>query len=107
MLVGDFPFEGGPDSNGFTDPIAWITSHVPAGGPNTQADADTRARAFTDSRFIGTGVTFGANVNWDPAYELRWRDYAFAGRSSTVGIYQVTAISDPSYRLTNFWDPDR
>ena len=106
--VGDQRFEGGPDPNTFRDPIAWITMQVPAGPLNAQAKTDIMQRALTDSRFfplVGSNA-FGADVNWDPNFELRWIDVAFVG-GRTVRMYHATRKADTSDRSTIFFDPDQ
>ena len=105
-IVSDTRFQSVPDLNTFTDPIAWITTQVPADPLSSQAKNDMTNRALRDSRFVGSGAAYGSNINWNSNYELRWMDFAFVG-GRTTRIYQATSKTNRSYRLTIFWDPDR
>lgn len=104
--LSDARFVGRPNTNGFVDPIEWLTTYAPDDALNTQAWNDITKRALSDSRFVGNGPNFTVNVNWDPAWELRSRDFAFVG-GRMVTIWHLTNKGDNSIRYTAFSDPDR
>jgi hypothetical protein len=67
---------------------------------------DMLARAQRDRRF-GAAIagSAGAQLNWAPAWQLRWMDFQFsAGRR--VRVYHVTSATNPAARYTIFQDPD-
>lgn len=104
--LGDARFVGRPNTNGFVDPIEWLTTYSPNEALNTQAWNDINKRALSDSRFIGNGQHYTVNVDWDPAWELRSRDFAFVG-GRMVTIWHITSRRDSSVRYTAFFDSDR
>jgi len=105
LSLGDARFVGRPNTNSFVDPIEFLTTYSPSEALNTQAWNDISQRALSDSRFIGNGQHYTVNVDWDPAYELRSRDFVVGGRMIT--IFHITSRRDSSVRYTGFFDPDR
>ncbi len=85
--LSDSRFVGRPSTNGFVDPIEWLTTQVP------------------DDPF-GSGQNFIVDVNWDPSWELRGQDFVFGG-NRVVTVWHVTLKTNRSVRYTGFFDPDR
>ncbi len=104
--LSDSRFVGRPSTNGFVDPIEWLTTQVPDDPLNTQAANDTVKRALGDARFSGSGQNFIVDVNWDPSWELRGQDFVFGG-NRVVTVWHVTLKTNRSVRYTGFFDPDR
>lgn len=102
---GAMPCSRWPDTNGFVDPITWITTRSPF-NLDQQTKQDMLNHAASDSRF-GAVIpgTFGKDLNWTPSWELRWMDFNFT-RGRTVRIWHATGRSNSSVRYTNFLDPD-
>ena len=78
----------------------------PAEDADAQARRDLAARASQDARFAAlVDGSFGADVTWDPAWEMRWVDATFHG-GRQVRLWHMTARHDRGERYVGFWDPD-
>ena len=86
--------------------IEEFTGPAPSGSEaDAQARRDLTARAAADARF-GAVVegSFGLDAGWDPAWELRWLEFEFAGQRR-VRLFHATHTSNRA-RFVGFWDPD-
>jgi hypothetical protein len=94
---------GGGDTVSFVYPYRY-SGDGPAVGD--QATQDMMRRAGRDARF-GPAIagSLGAQVEWSPAWELRWMDFSFSN-GRRVRIYHATSKANRAIRYTIFWDPD-
>jgi N-acetylmuramoyl-L-alanine amidase len=73
---------------------------------DTIARRDLVQRAAYDPRF-GPAIegSFGADLNWDPAWELRWIDVSLAAGGSGR-LFHVTSRANKTITYIGFWDPE-
>jgi N-acetylmuramoyl-L-alanine amidase len=70
------------------------------------ARRDLAQRAAYDPRF-GPAIdgSFGADLNWDPAWELRWIDVSLAAGGS-ARLFHATSRANKAVTYIGFWDPE-
>ena len=79
---------------------------APTEDPDARAQREIAARIAQDSRFASiVDGTFGSDVGWSAAWELRWLDVTFSAERR-VRVWHLTGRASPATRLVGFWDPD-
>ena len=70
------------------------------------ARRDLAQRAGYDPRF-GPAIddSFGVDLNWDPAWELRWIDISLAAGGRTR-FFHATSRANRTIAYIGFWDPE-
>jgi hypothetical protein len=70
------------------------------------ARRDLTQRAAYDPRF-GPAIdgSFGVDLNWDPAWELRWLDVSVASGGRTR-LFHATSRANRTVTYIGFWDPE-
>lgn len=73
---------------------------------DSHARRELAARATQDPRFVAiVEGSFSRNLNWDPAWEMRWLDATFRG-GRQVRLWHMTSRRDREERYVGYWDPD-
>ncbi len=97
---------GGSHQGWFLDNIAVIGGgYQPPIDPDKQSRADMIKRAAQDYRFGGAMFdTFGADLSFDPVFELRWMYFNVTGGRSAPLVH--ARDKSTGTRFTSFIDPD-
>jgi hypothetical protein len=94
-------------ANGFLSGTITADTVFPEGTLNARYPREEVAqRAAYDPRF-GPAIegSFGADMNWDPAWELRWIDVSLAAGGS-ARLFHTTSRANKTITYIGFWDPE-
>ena len=87
-----------------------VTLNILRPGDKYRADRarqDMLRAAQKDSRLVAVKTeTYGEELSWDPAWELRYMKFTSLKGVSAVKLYQATNKSNPLARFTGYYDPE-
>lgn len=79
---------------------------APVEDPDTRARREIEARLGRDPRWVAViPGSFGADMAWDTAWELRWVEAEFSG-GRRVRVFHVVQRNNGAARYVGYWDPD-